>query len=227
MGHLLSAAPLDQRRASPRLASHLQTLTAHFRGRPPASDPQRRLFRFHLRKHERRLDALVVAGHRDRLRDRIRVHLAAHAHAACCAARGEYLAFGSWARVCPRSRDPHTNPSAVSAHARHPLFNDYQARPYHLAFHLARRHRGGPDLRRYDVDVTPWVALLTRIRHPARSTSNVVVETREITSIDFREHFAFRIEGRFPNRQRLAAAWRISWLSCGSKRCMGRTEFLT
>src|SRR5947209_10334062 len=39
MGRLLSAAPLDQRRASPRLASHLQTLTAHFRGRPPACDP--------------------------------------------------------------------------------------------------------------------------------------------------------------------------------------------
>src|SRR5437879_13027553 len=57
--------------------------------------------------------------------------------------------------VCPRSRDPHTNPSAVSAHARYPLFNDYQARPCHLAFYLARRHRGGPDLRRNGVDGTP------------------------------------------------------------------------
>src|SRR3989440_12883400 len=52
MGRLLSAAPLDKRGGSPRLASHLQTLTAHFRAWPPASDPQRRLFRFHHRKHE-------------------------------------------------------------------------------------------------------------------------------------------------------------------------------
>src|SRR5207248_10476646 len=50
------------------------------------------------------------------------------AHAACCAARGEYPAFGSCARVCPRSHDHHTDPSAVSARARHPLFNDCQAR---------------------------------------------------------------------------------------------------
>ena len=39
MGRLLSAAPLDQRGASPRLASHLRTLAAHFRAWPPASDP--------------------------------------------------------------------------------------------------------------------------------------------------------------------------------------------
>ena len=32
---------------------------------------------------------------------------------------------------------------------------DYQARPWHLAFHLARRHRGGPDLRRNGVGGTP------------------------------------------------------------------------
>src|SRR6516165_9725098 len=38
MGRLLSAAPLDQRGGSPRLASHLQTLAAHFRAWPPASD---------------------------------------------------------------------------------------------------------------------------------------------------------------------------------------------
>src|SRR6516162_771327 len=172
MGRLLSAAPLDQRGASPRLASHLQTLAADFRAWPPASDPQRRLFRFHHRKHETRLAPRVAAGHRVRVRDRIRVHLAARAQAACCAARGEYPAFGSWARVCPRSRDPHTDPSAVSARARHPLFNDCQARPRHLAVHLARRHRGGPDLRRNGVDGTPCVAFLTRIRHPAVFSSD-------------------------------------------------------
>src|SRR6516162_7144397 len=165
MGRLLSAAPLDQRGASPRLASHLQTLAAHFRAWPPASDPQRRLFRFHHRKHETSLAPRVATGHRVLVWDRIRVHLAARAHAACCAARGQYPAFRSWARVCPRSRDPHTNPSAVSARARHPLFNDCQARPRHLAVHLARRHRGGPDLRRNGVEGTPCVASLTRIHH--------------------------------------------------------------
>jgi hypothetical protein len=84
MGRLLSAAPLDQRGGSPRLASHLQTLAAHFRARPPASDPQRRLFHFHHRMDETRLDLRVAVGHRVRARDRIRVHLAARAHAACC-----------------------------------------------------------------------------------------------------------------------------------------------
>src|SRR5215471_10683058 len=69
MGRLLSPAPLDQRGASPRLASYLQTLAAHFRAWPPASDPQRRLFRFHHRKHETRLAPHVAAGHRVRVRD--------------------------------------------------------------------------------------------------------------------------------------------------------------
>src|SRR6516162_3964831 len=172
MGRLLSAAPLDQRGASPRLASHLPTLAAHFRVWPPASDPQRRLFRFLHRKVERRLAPRVAAGHRVRVRDRIRVHLAARAHAACCSARGEYPAFGSWACVCPRSRDPHTDPNAASARAWRPLCNDYQARPRHRAVHLARRHRGGPDLRRNGVDGTPFVASLTRIRHPAVFSSD-------------------------------------------------------
>ena len=46
------------------------------------------------------------------------------------------------------------------------LFNDCQARPRHLAVHLARRYRGGPDLRRKGVDGTPRAASLTRIRQP-------------------------------------------------------------